>query len=671
MKAQSTYRSYLFLALALLARTGTAQLPDLVFVSNDFENIGSGDVHIKWMTDSVFFEDGVNIFRQEVGATNWEKVNASPVRPAENSSSVSGLTQDETVYAALALDGSYSEFFGSPFRRAIIVNEALKSNVLAKALGITFKDESATSGRSYRYRISTAKGRTIATSEKILVENFRPITPPENLIVIRNRRDVAFQWYQDIRRFAMVMIQKSTDGQNFQNLFDNPLYIGKEPNEEGLMAFPEEKFLDTEIKKKEDYWYRVAGYDYFGNLGQYSAAIPATYADLDPPPAPQQLALTKSDQELSVSVTWEYPQGVEDLKGFMVLKQTGLEDTASLALENMLAPDLRSAKFLVDVPDDYLVTVVAVDNSDNTSAANFYGVKLADRKPPRVPSGFQAIVDSSVVQLSWNPNNEPDLMGYYVMRTLLEANEEPEFSAVGGLLTETSYSQDFPKVVDNQFVYALVAIDTNYNKSPMTDWVEISIKDRQPPIPPVITKSDNEEGKLILYWLASPDGDLSHYELLRTSARDTVSFRVEPSNSYSDDSVDGGTAYAYSMVAVDQSGHSSERSNVYSITSKGVATSELEGITPTNISAKYSKSKKRVSISWQQEFGASSLGVIVYKGEKRDELVPVTALAKKAGYVDKGVEEGHKYYYQLRTFTNSGVKHKTDIIEVSIKASRG
>lgn len=99
----------------------------------------------------------------------------------------------------------------------------------------------------------------------------------------------------------------------------------------------------------------------------------------------------------------------------------------------------------------------------------------ADVFPPGAPRGLQIVAAPEGISLSWNPNTEPDLGGYVVLRaeapgeTLQPLTREP--------ITETSY-RDTAVQPGVRYVYAIVAVDkaTPPNTSAQSERQEVTAR---------------------------------------------------------------------------------------------------------------------------------------------------------------------------------------------------
>jgi len=95
------------------------------------------------------------------------------------------------------------------------------------------------------------------------------------------------------------------------------------------------------------------------------------------------------------------------------------------------------------------------------------GITPEDRFPPAVPSGLNAAIAPNSIELSWEPDTEPDLAGYRVYRS----TGGGPFEKVGDLLQVPSYS-DRGVEHGKTYRYAVSAIDRAGNESAPSSPVE-------------------------------------------------------------------------------------------------------------------------------------------------------------------------------------------------------
>lgn len=97
-------------------------------------------------------------------------------------------------------------------------------------------------------------------------------------------------------------------------------------------------------------------------------------------------------------------------------------------------------------------------------------VTIEDRFPPAAPTGLNAVAGSGTVELSWNPNPEPDVLGYIVHRAAAGA----PFAVVAPNLDAPAYTdKDIQRGAS--YRYKVAAFDLRKNQSETSQEVEITV----------------------------------------------------------------------------------------------------------------------------------------------------------------------------------------------------
>ena len=96
-------------------------------------------------------------------------------------------------------------------------------------------------------------------------------------------------------------------------------------------------------------------------------------------------------------------------------------------------------------------------------------VTYKDVFPPAAPSGLTAIAGVASVELTWEPNHEPDLRGYQVYR----AEASGALAKLGAVTGEVTFS-DSKIEHAKRYVYAISAVDKQGNESKLSAVVEVS-----------------------------------------------------------------------------------------------------------------------------------------------------------------------------------------------------
>lgn len=115
----------------------------------------------------------------------------------------------------------------------------------------------------------------------------------------------------------------------------------------------------------------------------------------------------------------------------------------------------------------YVYAVQAVQKAGDSLAESELsasaGVTPVDEFPPAIPAGLSAVAGTESIELSWDPNAEPDLAGYRVYRAL----EDGKMVRIGETKEQSSYS-DRKLQSGKQYRYAVSAVDAVGNESKMS-----------------------------------------------------------------------------------------------------------------------------------------------------------------------------------------------------------
>jgi fibronectin type 3 domain-containing protein len=121
---------------------------------------------------------------------------------------------------------------------------------------------------------------------------------------------------------------------------------------------------------------------------------------------------------------------------------------------------------------EYAVEAVLVTGNSEARSERTAPVVITplDRFPPEVPSGLVAVAGPASIELSWDPDRDPDVAGYFVWR----AAEGGPFERISGLLGAPSFS-DARVERGKRYRYAVSAADRLGNESARSEPVEASL----------------------------------------------------------------------------------------------------------------------------------------------------------------------------------------------------
>ncbi|MCK5561080.1 MAG: fibronectin type III domain-containing protein, partial [Thermoplasmata archaeon] len=215
----------------------------------------------------------------------------------------------------------------------------------------------------------------------------------------------------------------------------------------GKTLHPINYFEHTDLENYNTYFYRIRANDSINQTSKFSKEINGTPEDSTPPSAPEDLvAQTISDTE--VALTWA-ASPEPDVAGYIVyMKEPREADSSDFEVVGTIN-DLKTSFSVNGLNEQttYQFRVVSFDEVPLYSPFSILATcKTIDITPPETPLGLMITNTSfNTLELSWTPNKEPDVIGYYVFRST---------SSIGNFKQQNSES-----ITENQYT------DTGLNES--------------------------------------------------------------------------------------------------------------------------------------------------------------------------------------------------------------
>jgi hypothetical protein len=217
--------------------------------------------------------------------------------------------------------------------------------------------------------------------------------------------------------------------------------------------------------------YGVRGITKGGRPGPPAARVQLPIVDVPPPPT----SIKASNTEKSIVVEWAAPAAPAPATlAYNVYKPDG---TAPLNPQPMTAATFESPGVEFGTEQCFAVRSVepigGVPIESALSAPVCFTPK--DTFAPAAPKGVGAVARPGVVDITWDPNTEPDLAGYLVLRG--EAANEAPVQLTPAPIADTHYL-DSTAMPDVLYSYFIVAIDksTPPNRSTPSTRYQITAK---------------------------------------------------------------------------------------------------------------------------------------------------------------------------------------------------
>jgi hypothetical protein len=184
--------------------------------------------------------------------------------------------------------------------------------------------------------------------------------------------------------------------------------------------------------------------------------------------------------------------------------------------------------------------VLSVDTSGNYNGTNIQFVFAYDSIPPAVPSGLNALVDTTgVVKLSWNMDYADYVQGY---RVFVSNSKNADFSPLNS--------------------DGLVAVDGNNNHSEFSEILTVQQPKMVKDPAPVIGDYEVKSNAVYFSWVLPNHIDVKEIHVLRRAKSDSIWQNIatlgKSQRSYRDSSVRESLNYEYAVATVDFENRRSE-----------------------------------------------------------------------------------------------------------------
>jgi len=255
------------------------------------------------------------------------------------------------------------------------------------------------------------------------------------------------------------------------------------------------------------------------------------------------------------------------------------------------------------------------------------------------------------VDLSWTPADDPaGIAAYRLVRG----------TGTGALVLHRTLPGDLTTFSDTglrngtTYRYALAAVDGSGNVGPLSAAVSAVPKDVLPPSQPVLAGVPHDRSAW-LSWAPSTDASgIKSYQLWRTAPGGSPVLRARLSASarrYLDGRLTNGSAYRYTLVAVDRAGNPSPHSGAVTVT-------PFDDAPPSVPALRVKVGDGRLLLSWRASVDSS--GVARYRLERAvgpyGTFAPLATLSGAAvAHVDTGLVNGTSYRYRLTAIDTKGL----------------
>lgn len=533
---------------------------------------------------------------------------------------------------------------------------------VAQAAALLYVDKNVDKSARYQYRVifaddENAKKVNVSTVDVDMSQ--KTILPtPQDFEGNFEETFAHFQWSVApfTGYYSAYNVERSMDGVNFSPLRERPFVQAYTKDEMADLAV----FRDTFPTEDGTFYYRMAGYSPFGFYGPYSKVVKG-----EPKFNFQKIRVqvdTVIPGKKTEEIRWSFDKKYESkIKGFKISRTP---DYKKFYYENTELIPADKRKFTIPTRYDrsQYYAVIAIGKNDTPQnpqeKQSFYYLSFrADTIPPATPTGLKAVMDSSgAVSISWDPNKEPDILGYQLFISN-SGNEMDYYNVVDTIYPLTSYVDTLPlNTLTNVAYYRVNAIDRNYNRSKWSDAVKLVKIDTVPPAPVVFKFLQQPKENVIVEWENSPSTDLDRMELYR-QVDDTGMVRLiqtfdlkkkKKTTKYEDKEQYPGQNVQYFMYIYDEVGNVSKSHSDRMLT-KGERPGCIGNLKAVLV---VTDDKKEIRLDWDVTAKEPIKRYVVYRKKDDGQMVDIALLKPNQLYfVDPKIAIGSTYKYIVRPFS--------------------
>jgi len=564
---------------------------------------------------------------------------------------------------------------------------------IAKAMGLRYVDKDVKPGRVYSYFLTPNLTPDVlkVTPAYVGLENV-PFEPQPLTLELQDSivsvDGVLLSWpYTD--NYSAFDIERRKQGQKDWVVLNDKPYMSM------TMDFFEEDnppslYADTGVEPGT-YFYRLRGYDSFGDKSAPGPEHEVTMPDLLPPTPPRIKLITieRGDTTITARIDWAKETIEPDLLGYIPFYQYGAPEnvdeltaeaqvnTADSALyggrwvplvqDRVLAPTDTCITVDVRGLSTGMVTIAAVDSAMNMTYAMPMPMRIEDLEPPLPPTNLRGLVSAEgVVTLGWTPSISRDAYYYEVFmandttHTFVLVPNQQQY-------TDTLFKDTLSLEVNHPFKYYKVrTIDWAGNNSEFTEVLRVQRPNFNPPSECFIDTSWVTQDSIYMRWVISPEKDLDKVRVFRRLSNESQwtmiqTFYQEDVNGKSTIEVIDRPApnqtirYYYAIEAINMTGVSTGLSMQVCYLFQGQRVFDI----PIKLDAQWREDKKRVIVAWESPEELPIVApyhfVLSRQLEGEDFFRPYRSIkSDQRSFEDRRMKPGESTVYRLEILFEDG-----------------
>jgi len=618
---------------------------------------------------------------------NYKRLNNLPLKPL-SLDNWKATTSKENTFSAIAAQAVYGKsFIAKPLdesnlnalknasdelmnRYSFALFAADNDAFTANALGLRLVDKDIKKGSKYIYRVYVAEMTNEYSFDTayvfVEVKPFEKYPSPKNIRYESGDGNIKIFWEkpEEFSYSGYYIFRSEDNGKTYHKLNNIPFVIPSPENvEKEVTSF----FVDTMTINYKQYKYKIFGVTPFGELSN-SSEITAISKDLTPPPTPI-IKKTKQISDREVKISWGLNNITSDFKGFVISRSTHSIYGYQIITPKPLPANIR--EYIDDLSgyEEMYYIVGSVDTAGNVAFSLPVLAKIIDTTPPLPPKGLIGEIDNKgIVTLKWNLGSEKNLLGYRILRANDPSHEFQQLTS--NVHKDTMFIDTINiKTLTRNIYYRIVAVNNRYQHSVPTPILKIKRPDIIPPVEAVFKDIFVTDTSVLLYWYPSSSEDLAKQVLIRKLKEEnnwTTIDTLPPNISlFSDEKVEKGKTYLYSIISIDSSGLNSAPCAF--VMARPYETGKRPPV--VNFKADYDINEGFVILTWTyMPLKNENYWFVIYKGKENEILKEYKAIkGDNYQYTFKEIiPKNTSLNYGIRVLTSKGGESEMVIVNVKI-----
>ncbi|MEO6902540.1 MAG: hypothetical protein ABI315_05215 [Bacteroidia bacterium] len=663
----------LFLLVIIFFNTSYSQ-DNFVLTSVSKSNLKT--VRVKWYSKALLYSEGINLYRKESNATNWQKVNKLPIKKGDYKPTTQEIKEDKELTDYIELVNSGTQLDG--VTRLALYVKTFKSEAFSRYLGIEYLDIDVISGTSLQYKVSSIQNGVeteLGISKPITVGTYTEVLPPQKIEIIPKNKKTIIKWLPETSRYYGVNIYRMFDstGNNRIKVNQDPVMISKTKNKKGEYEYPSQFYIEEKLKEDTTYYYSFKAIDFFGEESEFATPINVFVKDLNAPLPP--IFKEKEVKVKDVKLKWSKSSFEKDFMGYNIYRAKGAGKEYTKVNSKLLVKEDTQIIDVVQNYGTYRYVIAAVDRSGNEGVTDEISIETIDEEPPSIPTGLVITADTGKIVLRWKKNEEKDIWGYLVYQTVNKNTNDDAYVLITPTpLLINEFKQELAKNSKNKFLYKVLAIDSTYNKSHLSAFAETTLPDVIAPTEPFIFNlSLDNKRNVVVEFFKNAELDLKGYELYRlwnnkdgVEVIEKINVDIIPNNAtkYIDRTFDNEGIVKYYLIALDSANNRSGKSNIVKLNIRNHENTLVYEIKKFDVKQK--KQSNNWDLNWKINKDQDIFYVVYSKQEGDENFEPQSKNLVETKFI-LNLSNTNKTLVQVRAYDTGGLVAKSEIKTIQSK----